>query len=282
MKNSLSTRDVCYRTDTGLLTGLEFPWKKIVIQAERIKILGDATALEGDYVLYWMQAARRSEYNHALEYAIEQANTQGIPVVVVFCLVCDFPEANARHYSFMLEGLKESQDSLALRGIQMVVLQEPPELGVPRIAKQASLVVVDGGYLRIQRRWRKNVATRTHDVYWNAALQEMVETGKMHDYMRMYWGKKIIEWSKSAQSAFKIALYLNNKYELDGRDPNGFAGIAWCFGKHDRPWAERPIFGLVRYMNAKGLKRKFNIDVYVQKIQDLGRTQAEHEGSDIV
>ena len=112
-------------------------------------------------------------------------------------------------------------------------------------------------------------AAQTHDPYWNAAQLEMVLTGKMHNYMRMYWGKKILEWTRSAQSAFKIALFLNNKYELDGRDPNGFAGVAWCFGKHDRPWPERPIFGKVRYMNASGLKRKFKADAYVRQIENL-------------
>ena len=109
----------------------------------------------------------------------------------------------------------------------------------------------------------------THDPYWNAAQLEMVITGKMHGYMRMYWGKKILEWSSSPEEAFETALYLNNKYELDGRDPNGFAGVAWCFGKHDRPWKEREIFGTVRYMNAKGLKRKFDADEYARKIEAL-------------
>jgi len=110
---------------------------------------------------------------------------------------------------------------------------------------------------------------QTHDPYWNAAQKEMVLTGKMHGYMRMYWGKKILEWSKNPRAGFKIALYLNNKYELDGRDPNAFAGVAWCFGKHDRAWAERPVFGKVRYMNATGLKRKFDVDAYVRKVQAL-------------
>ena len=85
--------------------------------------------------------------------------------------------------------------------------------------------------------------------------------------MRMYWGKKILEWSKTPDEGFKTALRLNNKYELDGGDPNGFAGVAWCFGKHDRPWPERPIFGKVRYMNAAGLRRKFDIEAYVGKIE---------------
>jgi deoxyribodipyrimidine photo-lyase len=107
----------------------------------------------------------------------------------------------------------------------------------------------------------------THDPYWNAAQKEMVITGKMHGYMRMYWGKKILEWSKTPEEAFKVALYLNNKYELDGRDPNGFIGVAWCFGKHDRPWGERAIFGNVRYMNDKGLKRKFDADKYVKMME---------------
>jgi deoxyribodipyrimidine photo-lyase len=109
----------------------------------------------------------------------------------------------------------------------------------------------------------------THDPYWNAAQVEMIHTGKMHGYMRMYWGKKILEWSRTPEEAYETALYLNNTYELDGRDPNGFAGVAWCFGKHDRPWAERPIFGNVRYMNANGLKRKFDIEAYVAKIKNL-------------
>jgi deoxyribodipyrimidine photo-lyase len=111
---------------------------------------------------------------------------------------------------------------------------------------------------------------RTHDPYWNAAQREMVVTGKMHGYMRMYWGKKILEWSETPHEAYQTALSLNNRYELDGRDPNGYAGIAWCFGKHDRPWQERPVFGTIRYMNAAGLKRKFDADQYVARIEALG------------
>jgi deoxyribodipyrimidine photo-lyase len=110
---------------------------------------------------------------------------------------------------------------------------------------------------------------KTHDPYWNAAQNQMRFTGKMHGYMRMYWGKKIIEWTKSPQIAFEIALKLNNTYELDGRDPNGYTGVAWCFGKHDRPWKERAIFGKIRYMNDKGLRRKFDADKYVKIIKNL-------------
>ena len=112
-------------------------------------------------------------------------------------------------------------------------------------------------------------SARTHDPYWNSAQQEMVITGKMHGYMRMYWGKKILEWSETPEEAYQTALTLNNRYELDGRDPNGYAGVAWCFGKHDRPWKERPVFGTIRYMNAAGLNRKFDAGRYAATINGL-------------
>ena len=450
-----------------------------MIQKERITALNSKPIREGrKYVLYWMQAAQRAKYNHALEYAIQKANELSKPVVVLFCLTDDFPDANLRHYYFMLEGLRQAQAALSDKGIKMIMKHGPPERHVPEFSKQAALAVVDGGQLRIQRRWRKRAAEkldcaffevetnlivpveqasakeefsagtfrpritakleyylvqlpsrkpkvrslglcfdsvdisdidkavkklkidktvgrvdtfhggtdwaekhlrdflknkldkfsqfrndpgkdylsnmspylhfgqisplyialkvietgspcrdeyleelivrrelshnfvfyndrydtydclppwakktladhakdkreyqytlrqleedRTHDEYWNAAQKEMALTGKMHGYMRMYWGKKILGWSRSPQTAFKNALYLNNKYELDGRDPNGFAGVAWCFGKHDRAWNQRKIFGKVRYMNADGLRRKFDIDEYVKKVQQLG------------
>jgi deoxyribodipyrimidine photo-lyase len=424
-----------------------------------------------------MQAAQRAEYNHALEYAIDKANELNVPVVAAFGLTADFPEANARHYQFMLEGLREVERELARRTVRLVVRAEPPPQCVSRLAADACLVVVDAGHLRVQRQWRSGVAqtipcrleevetdlivpveeaaeaenfsagtfrprisrrldaylvklrkgkphigslglkldsldlsdigrvirklkidtsvgpvagfqggareakrrlsafirerlddyaekrndpnldatsnlspylhfgqisplyialkvrqsagvgagafleemivrrelssnfvrynpryddfeslppwaqrtlgfhardkreyvysgeefetARTHDPYWNAAQKQMLLTGKMHGYMRMYWGKKILEWSRSPREGFEIALRLNNKYELDGRDPNGFAGVAWCFGKHDRAWGERPVFGKVRYMNAAGLRRKFDADAYVDKIARL-------------
>ncbi len=109
----------------------------------------------------------------------------------------------------------------------------------------------------------------THDTYWNAAQREMILTGKMHGYMRMYWGKKILEWSENPIDAYQIAIYLNNKYSIDGFSPNGYAGIAWCFGKHDTAWKERSIYGKVRYMNDKGLKRKFDMVSYIQSIDKL-------------
>ncbi len=107
---------------------------------------------------------------------------------------------------------------------------------------------------------------QTHDELWNAAQNEMIRTGKMHGYMRMYWAKKILEWTESPKKALQIAIYLNDKYELDGRDPNGYVGIAWSIGGlHDRAWKERNIFGKIRYMSPKGVKTKFNTTQYVMK-----------------
>ena len=448
-----------------------------MIHEERIKNLNDREARRGRYVLYWMQASQRAQYNHALEYAIIKANESGLPLLVFFGITDDFPDANERHYRFMLEGLKETKAALRRRGIGMLILHRSPERGVVELAADASMVVADRGYLRIQRAWREYAAGRlacpliqvesdvvvpvetaspkeeyaaatirskintkidrylvpiragrvnrrsldldrgsfdidniegalsrlridrsvgrvkgavggtteavkrltrfirtrldgfdelrndptrdylsgmspylhfgqvsplyialrvrkarstgtaayleellvrrelsmnfvfynpdydsfkavpewakktlakhkrdrrpyvytvrelenaeTHDPYWNAAQEEMRLTGKMHGYMRMYWGKKILEWTRTPEHGFKTALHLNNKYELDGRDPNGFTGVAWCFGKHDRPWGERPIFGQVRYMNDKGLRRKFDADAYVEKTEKL-------------
>lgn len=111
---------------------------------------------------------------------------------------------------------------------------------------------------------------KTHDDLWNAAQIEMTTTGKMHGFMRMYWAKKILEWSASPEDALETAIYLNDKYELDGRDPNGYVGCAWSIGGvHDRAWAERPVFGKIRFMNYNGCKRKFDINSYIKKISLL-------------
>jgi deoxyribodipyrimidine photo-lyase len=448
-----------------------------MLEIDRIEYLREGRPRKGRYVLYWMQAAQREEYNHALEYAIRRANELGLPILVFFGLTDRFPEANERHYAFMLEGLKSTGAALAKRGLKLVLRRCSPEAGALELSGEAAMAVVDRGYLRIQKQWRDSLAgsiecplvqvetdvvvplevtspkeeyaastirsritanldrylvpvkrvrvkkdslglrlksldwsdvegtlsrltidrtvprvsrfqggtpearkhlsrfvrrklssfaelrndpnldclsnmspylhfgqisplqialkvkrarslgtaayleelivrrelsmnfvhynaaydsfsslppwarktlkehrkdgreytytlkqfeeARTHDPYWNAAQKEMVLTGKMHGYMRMYWGKKILEWTRTPGYGFKVAIYLNNKYELDGRDPNGYAGVAWCFGKHDRPWGERKIFGMVRYMNDKGLRRKFDADGYVKKIDDL-------------
>ena len=458
----------------------------VIIHQTRIRHIDDQPlAGRGDYVLYWMQASQRAECNHALEYAIREANRLGKPVVVFFGITDAFPQANLRHYRFMLQGLRETQETLARRGIRMVVRHESPEIGAIKLARKACMLVMDTGYLRIQKRWREHVASvlsphhpttpsphpltvvqvetdvvvpveeasakeeyaaatlrpkihrklddylvllketrprassmpmrlasfdisdtdaalrklkidrsvgpapgftggasharrllaefiehkldrfpserndpnagclsnmspylhfgqispltialqvaesgspgmdtyleelivrrelsmnfvhcnphydsfeglpawsqrdlhahagdprehvytaeqlehgETGDPLWNAAQMEMVCTGKMHGYLRMYWGKKIIEWSRTPEDAFATALALNNRYELDGRDPNGFTGVAWCFGKHDRPWPSRPIFGKVRFMSEAGMRRKFDVEEYVKRI----------------
>jgi deoxyribodipyrimidine photo-lyase len=448
-----------------------------MINENRIKKLNNQTIRDGKFVLYWMQATQRIEYNHALEHAITKSNKLNKPLLVYFGISESYPEANQRHYHFMIEGLKEVQTALQQKGVNMVIKRKSPEIGAAELAKSASIVIVDQGYTTTERKWMKfatqklqcpliqvesnvivpvkaaspkeeySAATfrpkikkilnqylvpiknntlkknslklvfpsfditnvkkaisklkiddgakktktfgggtaeaknhlqnfiknklddypehrndptkqcvsnmspylhfgqisplyialqilktdspgvdsyleelivrrelainfvfyntqydsfeglpewtkntlnehkkdkreylyttrelekaETHDPYWNAAQKEMTIKGKMHGYMRMYWGKKIIEWTKTPPEAYKTALHINNKYEIDGRDPNGFAGVAWCFGKHDRPWKERPIFGKTRYMNANGLKRKFDADAYVKMISKL-------------
>ena len=447
------------------------------IRPERVRPLNSAKTAGRPLVVYWMQAAQRARTNHALEYAVAAANGLGKPLVVLFALTESYPEANERHYAFMLEGLKETRDRLRERGIPMVVRKGEPDREIAAFGRDAALVVVDDGYVRVERRWRESAAAAlrcplvevatnvvvpvgtaspkeeyaaatlrpkihrlldafltplretplrvrsvepdveswdvgdadaalarldidravgrvtafrggtseaekrlrafvarklaayaedrgdptvegtsglspylhfgqisplavalavrkgpaygqapfleelivrrelsfnfvrynraydsfgglpewcratlleragdprpylysraeleaaaTHDPYWNAAQREMALTGRMHNYMRMYWAKKILEWSASPRRAFRTALALNNAYELDGRDPNSFAGVAWAFGKHDRPWARRPVFGTVRYMNDKGLRRKFDADGYVRMIDAL-------------
>jgi len=449
-----------------------------MILAERIRRLNDRGSRPGDYVLYWMQSSARAEFNHALGHAIDMANEAGRPLLAIFCLTEDYPDANQRHYRFLLEGLREAQTSLEEMNIRLVVRRGSPDRCAVELSGGATLAIVDRGYTRIQRAWRswaaegmrcpliqvegevvvpveaaspkeeysaatfrpklrrllprflvplkrrepeksslgvqieshdisdpgraleglgvdRSVGTvegfrggtsqakdrldtfvrgkldrypelrndptvdglsnlspylhfgqisplyvalkvneteslgreafleelivrrelavnfvrynshydsfdclpewcrrtleehekdpreyvytleefeeaETHDPYWNAAQREMIATGKMHGYMRMYWGKKILEWTENPREAYEIAVRLNDKYELDGRDSNGYAGVAWCFGKHDRPWRERPTFGKVRYMNDRGLRRKFDADLYVEKVRRLG------------
>jgi len=450
-----------------------------MIQPERVLPLSAGRSGKGKYVLYWMQASQRAECNHALEYAIRRANELKRPVLVVFGLTDRYPEANERHYAFMLEGLRETEQALRSRGIRLVVRPQSPEMAAVDLGSNACLLVTDRGYTHVQRAWRRYVArhaacpvvqvesdvvvpvelaswkdeytaatlrpkirkhlaeylvpleqtrpardsldveaagldlanvravlagmrldrsvgrvgafvggtanakrllrqfidtklknyakrsnhpdldiqshqgpyihfgqisplaialeimacnapeearqayleqlivrrelsvnflqynprytsfrclplwaratleahkadrrprvytaaqlerAETHDPYWNAAMREMLITGKMHGYMRMYWGKKILEWTRSPAWAFRLAIRLNNRYFLDGRDPNAWNNVAWCFGLHDRAWTERPIFGKVRYMNAAGLARKFDMEKYVKRINSL-------------
>jgi len=113
-------------------------------------------------------------------------------------------------------------------------------------------------------------AAETHDPIWNAAQKEMVLTGRMHNYLRMYWAKKILEWSPDAETAFQVAIELNDRYEMDGRDPNGYTGVAWAIGgKHDRPWPERAIYGTVRSMSYDGIRRKLDTELYLKRIRSI-------------
>jgi deoxyribodipyrimidine photo-lyase len=457
------------------------------IQEERISQLNDKDVQDGDYVLYWMQEAQRARHNHALEYAVQRANELEQPLLVVFALTADYPEANLRHYVFMLEGLKDAAEALEERGIQLAVYSGSPDEVVLRSGENASMIVCDMSYLRLQKGWRERLAkeasclvvqvetevvvpveltsdkrehaartlrprirehledflveleptaldkpsldietsgldlsdigaildgmeldrtvppvshlyrggtskaerilerfiekgldayvehrnqpqtddvshmskylhyghispvyvalkirgsggpgkdidsyleeiivrrelsmnfchytpdydsysclpewakktleehaddereyeysreqlenAETHEEYWNAAMREMVHTGYMHNHMRMYWGKKILEWSPSPREAYATTLYLNNKYFLDGRDANSYANVAWVFGQHDRGWKEREVFGKVRYMSAGGLERKAKPARYVEKVERLvEESQAE-------
>ncbi|QAR33742.1 deoxyribodipyrimidine photolyase [Geovibrio thiophilus] len=436
-----------------------------MIHGERIISL-NRPSKGGKYILLWIQQAQRTRLNHALEFAVRQANELRLPLFACFVITDGFPNANLRHYTFMLEGLNVLESNLKQRGINLVFRRGSPPEEVLKLARDAAMIVTDRGYLRIQKEWRqqlgisapctvvqvesdavvpvetasckeefaaytirpkitkqlekflvplgqrdliikdfqpdfKNIEpdtaslnidravtpvslfkggedeaakhlkafindrldsydelrndpaedaqsglspyihfgsistleialaakehpkspafleeliirrelalnmvnfnseydslkplhpwaaqtlnehrndarpyiytfdelenAQTHDPAWNTAQNEMLSTGKMHGYMRMYWGKKIMEWTKSPEEAYRTAISLNDKYSLDGRDPNGFAGVLWCFGKHDRPWQERAVFGKVRYMNFAGLKRKFDVEAYINR-----------------
>ena len=448
------------------------------IDPDRIQSLNTRPVGNGRWVLYWMQQSQRAHDNPTLEFAIAQANQMGLPVLVVFALTASYPEANWRHYRFMLEGLADTQRRLARRRIGMVIRQGEPQTVLNRFFDRSALLVCDVGYTRHQRNWRKTigqaapcrtvavegdvvvpVATvspkaeyaartirpkihkhldrflvacpryrpkhdsvgfglnsldledidavldqlaidpsvpaatsffkggptqakqrlrhfitkalgtyhsarsqpridaascmspylhfgqispvfmarqvanapdippedrdayleelivrrelavnfvhytpkydqytclpawarktldahardpratlydqraladgQTHDPYWNAAMVQMRDTGFMHNTMRMYWGKKILEWTASPAKAYATTLELNNRYFLDGRDPNSYAGVGWIFGLHDRAWFQRDIFGKVRYMAATGLERKYDMQSYLDQV----------------
>jgi deoxyribodipyrimidine photo-lyase len=447
----------------------------------RVLVRRDGAPLaEGKCVVYWMQRSMRILDNPALDVAIEAGNILGLPVVVFFSLIPNYPNANWRHYRFLAEGLADIAEDAAERGVGFVLRRHPDSAVAPFLAEvQAAMVVGDENPCREPERWRRTLAARlnlpywtvdadvvvpsrvfgrdfflmhhfrphlkkelahflmeplgiqplhrwqptraiegvtpdlhapeamkgidrrvrptdafkggthaavaqmrrfvssmladyetnrnrpelagtsrlspylhfghigpftiaraaeeavragktsaavherfleqligwrelsvlfvrhnpdydnwkcaepwaqktltlhsadqrpalysleqleraeTGDDLWNAAQQEMVETGWMHNYMRMYWAKKILDWTPNPAVAFEWAVILNDRYELDGRDPNGYAGIAWAIvGKHDRPWFNRPVFGLVRPMSGASLAKKFNAQLYIRQ-----------------
>lgn len=435
---------------------------------------------EGDHVLYWMQAAQRVRDNPALDHAVTRANALGLPLRVVFGLTADYPDANLRHYAFMLDGLAEVARSLAVMGVPLRCEEGEPWQVALAASRHAAEIVMDRGSMPVQRAWRDSlvaeascpvaevetelvvpvglasekvewaartlrpkirrllprflvagegpapirslpgeagggldlregaallerlpldrsvppvvghpggateaerrleafvktgldrygserndpaadfasglsahlhfgqispvtVALRvkgarpeghpgveafleelvvrrhlafnlceydegagdydglpswcrktleahrgdprdavydldafetggTHDPYWNAAMAEMRATGALPNAMRMYWGKKVLEWSESPRVAFEILSRLNDRWFLDGRDPNSRAGVAWVFGRHDRPWKERPVYGTVRCMTAGGLERKYDMKAYLERVRRL-------------
>jgi deoxyribodipyrimidine photo-lyase len=111
----------------------------------------------------------------------------------------------------------------------------------------------------------------TYDPLWNATQKELLLRGTIHGYYRMYWGKKILEWAPTYRAAAEWMIYLHDRYALDGRDPNTYTNILWCLGLHDRPWTERPIFGMIRYMSYEGMRRKTGVDAYLREIEELPR-----------
>ena len=111
---------------------------------------------------------------------------------------------------------------------------------------------------------------KTHERLWNACQHDLIRSGKLHGYLRMYWAKKILEWTPDPETALEYAIILNDRYYLDGRDPNGYTGIAWSIGGvHDRAWRERPVFGKIRYMNEAGCRRKFDVDSYILSVKKI-------------
>ncbi len=110
----------------------------------------------------------------------------------------------------------------------------------------------------------------THDDLWNAAQRELVATGRIHNYLRMLWAKKVLQWSESPADAYRVLEHLNNKFAVDGRDPNSYTGVLWCFGLFDRPWAPaRDVFGTVRYMSSENTARKFKLEGYYDYVRRL-------------
>ena len=111
--------------------------------------------------------------------------------------------------------------------------------------------------------WR--VGSQTHDEIWNAAQRQLKQSGIIHNYLRMLWGKKILEWTDDPRKALEITLHLNNKYSIDGRNPNSYSGVFWIFGRFDRPWQERPIFGKIRYMSSEQTRKKVKLKQYLER-----------------
>jgi len=172
----------------------------------------------------------------------------------------DAPKAEAEAFLDQLIVWRE----LSINFVKFNPLYDSFECGEPWALRSLALHAKDKRPVMYTERQLENA--ETHDPLWNAAQMQMVSDGWMHNYMRMYWAKKILEWTRSPVEAYQIAVRLNDKYEMDGRDPNGYAGIAWSIvGKFDRPWFERRIFGQIRYMSMKSTGKKFNSKLYIEQ-----------------
>jgi deoxyribodipyrimidine photo-lyase len=175
-------------------------------------------------------------------------------------------------------GLKGARDSffnelIAWRELSVNFVRYQPEYDSPVCADNWARLTIarhDEDLRPVLYTLKQLESGRTHDELWNAAQRQMVRYGWMHNYLRMYWAKKIVEWTPDAATAMKRAIYLNDRYFLDGRDPNGYAGIAWAvLGKFDRAWGERPIFGKRRYMSGESTGRKFDMKRYIAAVDRL-------------
>jgi deoxyribodipyrimidine photo-lyase len=183
--------------------------------------------------------------------------------------------AKAAEGDARLEAAKESffNELIAWRELAVNLVKYNPQYDSPEAAEDwAKRSIAEHAHDERERIYTLGQleAAQTHDELWNAAQIQMVETGWMHNYLRMYWAKKILEWTPDVATALKTAIYLNDKYLLDGRDPNGYAGCAWAIlGKFDRAWFERPVFGKIRYMSGASTGKKFDSKRYIRQMQAL-------------
>ncbi|MBC7565131.1 deoxyribodipyrimidine photo-lyase [Candidatus Saccharibacteria bacterium] len=158
---------------------------------------------------------------------------------------------------------KELADNFCFYEKKYLSITSGPEWAQKSLAAHGSDI---REHIYTREQWEQ---ARTHDISWNAAQNQLRKTGKMHGYMRMYWAKKMLEWSETPEVALADCIYLNDAYSVDGGDPSGYVGILWSMvGLHDRPWFDRPVFGAVRYMNEAGLMRKYDVASYQRKWND--------------
>jgi deoxyribodipyrimidine photolyase len=237
---------------------------------------------DGDFVLYWMTAFRRLGWNFALERAVEAARELGKPLVILEPLRCGYRWASDRIHRFVIDGMADH--AARLKGSQAEKFLDEAitwrEVGYNMASHREDFERYESlpdwaraTLAKHEKDTRPHLyspeeldAGATRDALWNAAQGQLREEGRIHNYLRMLWGKKTIEWSPTPRAALGVLIDLNNRYALDGRDPNSYSGIFWCFGRYDRPWApERPVFGTVRYMSSESARSKFKVDAYVAR-----------------